>query len=206
MITWIVIAILGVLLLIVLKKLYEKKEAPRAKALPQHVPELHLKAADARAGDSISVSGAGDEFSDLDFTVETRNEYQAGARRWVELRGMYRNRRVLLEISVQDEQEVWTVPDARSLSLDELALSEDDLGELDQRQNASDFFNFEEKNWYYRFSREFVSRTEAASFYGWVFREEGTKRLMLVRKAEGEPFSAVIGVPVNPGDVTVYRA
>jgi hypothetical protein len=28
----------------------------------------------------------------------------------------------------------------------------------------------------------------------------------LIRKAEGEPFSAVIGVPVSPADVTVYRA
>jgi hypothetical protein len=207
MITWTVVAVLAVLLLLVLKKLFEKPAArPAARALPQNMPEVNLKVADARAGDSVSVSGAGDEFSDLDFTVEARNEYQAGARRWIELRGMYRDRRVMLEVSAHDELEVWAVTDARGVTLDELALGEADLGELDQRQNASDFFEFEGKNWYYRFSREFSSRTEGAAFYGWVFREEGTKRIMLLRKAEGEPFSAVIGVPINPGDVTVYRA
>lgn len=206
MITWIVIAVLGVLLLLVLKKLLAKPAAGPAKPLPQNAPDVNVKVADARVGDSISVSGAGDEFSDLDFTVEARHEYQLGPRRWIELRGMYRNRRAMLEISIEDELEVNAVPDGRRLTLDELAISEQDLGDLDERQNASDFFEFEGKNWYYRFSREFVARGEGSNFYGWVFREDGTKRIMLVRKAEGEPFSAVIGVPVSPADVTVYRA
>jgi tRNA nucleotidyltransferase/poly(A) polymerase len=69
MITLTVVAILAVLLLIVLKNLFAKP-APQAKPLPQNVPDANLKVTDARERDAISVSGAGDEFSDLDFTVE----------------------------------------------------------------------------------------------------------------------------------------
>jgi hypothetical protein len=206
MITLTIVAILGVLLVLVLRKLFAKPAAPP----PKQPVEVDVKITDARAGDTISVAGAGDEVNDLDFTVEGRNEYQLGQRRWIELRGTYRNRRVLLELSVEDEIEVYAVTDPARLTLAELALSEDDLGQLDERQNTSDFFEFEGTNWYYRFSREFRlmpgPESQGANFYGWLFREDGAKRIVLVKKAEGEPFVAVIGSKVNPADITVYRA
>ena len=175
MITLLVVAVLGVVLILVLKKLFEKPPAPPPKPV-ENVADVTI--ADARTGDSISVSGAGDEFADLDFTVENRNDYSLGPRRWLELRGMYKNRRVVLEVSVAE------------------------------RQNTADFFAFDGKNWYYCLSREFAwnGSGQGASFYGWLFREEGTGRALLIRKSEGEAFNALIGVKVNPGDVTVYRA
>ena len=205
MITLLVVAVLGVVLILVLKKLFEKPPAPPPKPV-ENVADVTI--ADARTGDSISVSGAGDEFADLDFTVENRNDYSLGPRRWLELRGMYKNRRVVLEVSVADEVEIYAATDGRRLTLDELALNEDDLGQLDERQNTADFFAFDDKNWYYCLSREFAwnGSGQGASFYGWLFREEGTGRALLIRKSEGEAFNALIGVKVNPGDVTVYRA
>jgi hypothetical protein len=207
MITLTIVAVLGVLLIVVLKKLFEKPAAPPPAAKPV---DLEVKIADARTGDTVSVVGAGDEMSDLDFTVEGRNQYQLGQRRWIELRGTYRNRRVLLDISMEDEIQVWAVTDAARLTLAELALSEEDLGQLDERQNTSDFFEFEGTNWYYRLSREFLlsadRESQGANFYGWLFREDGGKRMILVKKAEGEAFVAVIGSKVNPADITVYRA
>jgi len=201
MITLIVVAVLAFLLVIVLKKLFAKPAAPP----PKPVEDLgSIKVTGARAGDSISIAGAGDNLGDLDFTIEQRRDYDLGPRRWIELRGRYRERRVLLEISVEDEAEVFAVTDPRALSLEDIDVSEDDLAQMDERQNASDYFEYDGQPWYYRLSREFPS--PGAPFYGWVFRQKGGGRTMLVRKAEGEPFTVVIGTRVNPDDITVYRA
>ena len=98
MITLTLVAILGVLLVIVLMKLFNHQEevaAPRAK-----VPDLaNLKVTDARVGDMISVSGAGDDLSDLDFTADRCAWFEAGPRRWFELSGGYRERRVALRVA-----------------------------------------------------------------------------------------------------------
>lgn len=212
MITLTVIALLAILLIIVLREL-RKPAQPRNGYRQQAHPPLKpaedfssIKVTDARAGDSISIHGAGHEFRDLDFTVESRNEYQVGRRQWIELRGTYRERRVLLQVDAGDTVETWLVTDPHDYTLADLQLSEDDLGQIDERQNTADNFQFDGKAWYYRLSKEFVLDNRGGNFYGWVFREEGDAHNMLVRKPQGEPFTAVIGARVNPADVTVYRA
>jgi hypothetical protein len=208
MLTLTILAVLVILLVVVLRKLFKKgKQAAGSKP----VEDLSsTPITEARKGDSVSVNGAGDQFSDLDFVVESRNQYEVGQRRWIELRGAYRERRVMIEIWAGDELEVSVVPDSKRLTLEDLGLSEEDLSQIDERQNTADNFEYEAKPWYYLFSREFVlfrdSQTQGTSFYGWVFREDGGARTMLIRKAESEGFAASIGARVNPGDITVYRA
>jgi hypothetical protein len=207
-ITLTLVIVLGALLILVLKRLFQTPGAPAAPATPK--PDLaSLTIADARVGDSISVAGAGDNFSDLDFTVDHRADYEAGEKRWFEVSGKYRERRVSLEVRGDDELEVRGFLDGRKLTLEDLALSEDDLAQMDERQNTADNFGFEDKNWYYRFSREIGvfrdGQPQGAGFYGWEFEEEGGARFLSVRKREGEPFSAAIAVKLNPGDITVYR-
>ncbi len=98
--------------------------------------------------------------------------------------------------------------DGRKITLDELGLSEDDLGEIDRRQNAADNFEFEDALWKYRWSREigiFGERSlEGTGCYVWRF-EDDKKRVLTIRKLAGEPFTAYISQRVDPGDVTVYR-
>ena len=82
MITLTVEAILVVLLVLVLMQFFKKK--PETSSLPQ--PDLaNLKPTDAIAGDVISISGAGDDFNDLDFTADRCTWVQAGVRHWSEL-------------------------------------------------------------------------------------------------------------------------
>jgi hypothetical protein len=70
MITLTLVAVLGVLLVIVLMKLFNHSEEP-APTPRAPAPDLaNLKVTDARVGDMISVSGAGDDLSDLDFTAD----------------------------------------------------------------------------------------------------------------------------------------
>src|SRR5581483_9211190 len=150
--------ILGVLLIIVLKKLFQRPAAAEnrggAPAAPK--PDLgSLSIKDARPGDVISVPGAGDNLSDLDMTVERRNRSEAGEKQWIELTGKYRERHVALEVRDEDDElDVRGFLDGKKLSLEDLGLCEDDLAQMDERQNTADNFQFDGKNWYYRLSKE----------------------------------------------------
>jgi hypothetical protein len=160
-------------------------------------------------GDLVSVSGAGDDFSDLDFKIDRQNRYQAGEKQWVELGGMYRERRVYLEVVDEDELQVSVVQHPNKLTLEELGLNEQDLGDIDDRQNTADNFEYDGKVWYYRFSKEIVmvrdGQARGTGYYMWEFREDGGNRLLDIRKGEGEPFTASVAALVNAGDITIYR-
>lgn len=169
----------------------------------------NLKISDARPRDTLSVVGAAADFSDVDFTVDRRDWFEAGSRRWTVLSGTWRDRRVALEVHNEDNTEVLGNFDGRKITLDELGLSEEDLGELDARQNPADFLDFEGKFWLWRFSRELGVFSEGAGtgrgFYCWQFQEQDGKRYLSVRKFEGEPFTASIWIRVEPTDITVFR-
>ena len=208
MITLTLVALLGALLVIVLMKLFNHPEEPAPVRAP--APDLaHLKVTDARVGDMISVSGAGDDLSDLDFTADRGAWYEAGPRRWFELSGGYRERRVALRVATGDDVEAAVETDPRKLTIEDLALSEDDLAQMDERQNTADFFEFDGKTWLYHLSREVQvhrsDQAEVAGFYYWEFQERGGKGLLGIRKAESEPFAVTLATTVHPDDVTIYR-
>jgi len=186
---------------------WDKKAAPE--------PDLaHLAIKDAMVRDTLSVAGAAEDFTDIDFTVDRRDVYEAGSTQWFEVSGMWRDRRVYLEVHTDDVVEVHGNFDGRRLTLDDFGLTEDDIGEIDQCQNPNDFLDFEGKFWLYRFSREVglfsEGHTTGRGFYCWQFQEQGDKdqggkRYINVRKFEGEPFTAAIWKKVEPSDITVFR-
>jgi hypothetical protein len=176
-------------------------------------PDLaNLKITDARVGDTLSVAGSAgvsEDLSDVDFTIDRRDQYEAGSRIWTTFSGTWRGRRVYLEVHNEDTVDVLGNFDGRRITLDELGLGEADLSELDARQNPNDFFDFEGKFWMYGFSREMGlfsdGRDTGRGFYGWQFHEQGGERFLSVRKFEGEPFAASIWIRIPPADVTVFR-
>jgi hypothetical protein len=177
---------------------------------PAAVPDLaNLQVTDARVGDVLSVLGAGDDFSDVDFTVDRLDVYEAGSRTWRAVSGMWRNRRVFLEVHNEETVAVLGNFDGRTIALDEIGMNEADMGELDSRQNQTDFIDFEGKFWLYRFSREMGIFTGGHStgqgFYAWQFAEQDGKRFLAIRKFQSEPFVGNIWIKVEPADVTVYR-
>jgi hypothetical protein len=169
----------------------------------------NLKITDARVGDTLSVTGAAEDFSDLDFTVDRLDSYEAGSRRWTELSGSWRDRRVYLEVHNEDTAEVFGNFDGRKLTLDELGVSEDDLGAMDERQNPADFFDYDGKFWLYRSSREAGvfsgGNATGRGFYCWQFQEQSGKRFLSIRKFEGEPFMGSIWTRIEPADISVFR-
>lgn len=209
MTTFIVLAILIALLIWVLMQLSKKSSAERA-AAPAPGPDLaNLKVTDAREGDVISLTGAGDNFTDLDFTADRYTRFDAGAHPWFELSGSYHERRVALRVAGDEDLELAVHNDARKLTLEDLGLNEEDLAQMDERQNTADSFEFDGAVWLYRRSREVKAwrdgRSQAGAFYYWEFQEEGGKRLLAIRKVEGEPFAVTLYTGIPEGDVTVYR-
>src|ERR1051326_1570361 len=207
MITLTIEIVLAVLLGFVLMNLFRKRPST---PVPEPLPDLaNLKPTDARAGDIISVTGAGDDFSDLDFTADRCLWMQAGSHHWSELSGPYRERRVSMRAGTNSDGdlEVAIHTDPRKLSIEDFGLSEPDLADLDERQNTGDYFEFDNKTWLYRLSREVQVTGSGApsSFYYWEFQERGGPGLLAIRKAEGEPFIATVYTSVSPGNVTVYR-
>lgn len=169
----------------------------------------NLRITDARLGDTLSITGAAPDFSDIDFTVDRYDRYEAGTRRWIQLSGPWRELRVYLEVHNEDVAEVLGQFDGRKITLDELGLSEDDLAQIDERQNPADFFDYDGKFWLYRFSHEAGVFSTGANtgrgFYTWQFQEQGSQRFLSIRKFEGQPFTASIWVKVEPSDITVFR-
>src|SRR6516162_55307 len=152
MITFTLVAILGILLVIVLMQLFKKTPAPAPAAPPEDL--ANLKITDARPGDALSVAGAGDRMTDLDFTVERGTRYEAGSRTWVELTGPYQERRVALRVGGDEEVETYLHSSPQRITLDEIGVSEDDLAQIDERQNPADNFEYDNTNWLYQLSRE----------------------------------------------------
>ena len=88
-------------------------------------------------------------------------------------------------------------------------VSEDDLAQMDERQNPADSFEYDNLPWQYELSREVRgwrdNQPQPATFYYWEFRTQDRKRLLGIRKAEGEPFTVTEYAWISPADVTVYR-
>src|SRR4051794_37919912 len=165
---------LGILFALFLMNIFKKRTPPPPSA-PQ--PDLaNLKPTDARTGDVISISGVGDNMTDLDFTADRTTWYHAGGRNWIEISGPYHERRVALRVVNDDEVEVFASVDPRKLSLAEVGVSEDDLAEMDERQNPADSFAFDNADWLYRQSADANAKRDdqpqPAQFYYWEFREQ----------------------------------
>jgi hypothetical protein len=206
MFTVLTLLVLGTLLGKVLMQLFKKQ--PPASTGPA-ADLANLKVTDARAGDAISLSGAGENYTDLDFTADRLTRYQGGARRWFEIGGPYLERRATLRVGGDEEVEVHLHSDARKLAIEDLGLAEEDLAEMDERQNTADSFVFDGKTWLYRLSKEIEATRDdqsgATGFYYWEFQEQNGKGLIAIRKAAGEPFAVTSYTGIPAADVTIYR-
>ena len=204
-ITFTLTGVLVALLVVVLMQLFKK---PRVPAAP--VEDLaNLQPSQARAGDVISIAGAGDNMTDLDFTSDRCTWFRAGAHNWFELSGPYKERRVAMRVDASADGAVSISTEARQPTLEDLGLSEEDLAQMDERQNTGDDFDFDGKVWMYRMSREVQStrsdQPQPVGFYCWEYREQCGTGILVIRKEQAEPFAVTRYRGIPAADVTIYR-
>jgi hypothetical protein len=207
-ITFTLAGVLFALLVVVLMQLFKKPQAPAPQAAP--VEDLaNLKPDQARAGDVISIAGAGDGMTDLDFNSDRCTWFQAGTHNWFELSGPYRERRVAMRVDTSGDRSVCIDTDVRPPTLEDLGLSEEDLAQMDERQNTGDSFDFDGKVWMYRMSREVQStrsdQPQPTGFYCWEFQEQSGPGFIAIRKEQAEPFAVTRYRGIPAADVTIYR-
>jgi hypothetical protein len=215
-ITGTLLALLGFALAVVLWAMFRTpsnapKQVPGAKppAIKPAVNPLDVDVWDAQKGDVISITGAAEDFSDLDFAVDRRSAYQGSVQRWIDLSGEFRGQRVYLEVYRHPQPDLLGILDPRKLGIADIGVSENQLADFDTRQDPSVVIEFEGKKWNWESSREiryFENETGSGEgLYRWLFREPGGARLICIEKWEGEPFEVRIARRLNQRDVTVYR-
>jgi hypothetical protein len=213
-ITTVLLSILGLLLVIVLILMMRAPSGRKKIAAPPAAsPALSDGLAElvsVRKGDVISIHAAAEDYSDLDFTVDRRSVYQHGNRRWIDLSGEFRGRRVYLEVHQGAKAEVLGLLDGRQLTLTDAGTTEQQLAEMDAKQNPWMFLEFEGKRWKYESSRELGyfenEQGPGEGLYRWLFKEENGPRLLCIEKWEGEPFDVRIAQRLNSTGINVYRA
>ncbi|MBI4906689.1 MAG: hypothetical protein HY820_23880 [Acidobacteria bacterium] len=212
MITTTILVVLGIALVFVVWQMMRNPKKPRGEVTPMP-PVAAIGASvdlwNAQPGDVVSIHGAAEDFSDLDFTVNQRNAYQAAGRRWIGLAGDFRGRPVFLEVNRAATMEVMGILDPTQFTLPDVGLTEERLADFDSRQDSSAFVEFLGKRWQFKSSRElayFENEGEARGLYRWLFSEKGGARMLCVEKCEGEPFQIQLAQNLNAQDITVYRA
>ena len=212
MFTTTILVLLGIALIFVIWQMMRSGKAP-ARAVTAMPAVASGAAADlwtARVGDVISIQGAAEDFSDLDFTVDQRNAYEGASRRWIDLSGEFRGTRVFLEVSRASGVEVMGLLDRKRFTLADINVSEDQLADLDARQDPKAVIPFEGKPWRYESSRELAyfesEGDQPKGLYRWLFAEAGGPRLLCVEKWVGEPFDVRLARRLNHQDITVYRS
>ena len=206
---WFLLAVLIVVLIILLAIYMRKdKDKTRPPAPVENLAELSVAA--ATIGDNISIRGAGDDYADLNFTVDRKNRHEADGDKWIELSGRYNGRRIYVEVSEDDEVEVTVDLSRVEIALGDLGLNEDDLLRLDESQDQSESTEYDGSTWRYESSHEISCFKDDGAghvgYYGWDFREQDGERILSVEKWEGEPFEVCLARRVNSDDVQVFRS
>ena len=161
----------------------------RKPAAPQE-DLANLKITDARVKDTLSVTGAAEDFSDIDFTVDRCDRYEAGSKRWTELSGTWRNRRVFLEVHNEDTVEVLGSFDGQQDHARRTGAERRRHGAAGCPARTPPIFFSISEGKFLAFTDSagrwaFFSERGAATgrgFYGWEFHEQDGKRFLSVRK------------------------
>ncbi len=204
---WFIIGILVIALIVVVMFISRKKKQTKPTESIEALTDLRVT--DAQVGDSISISGAGDDYEDLNFDVDRKHRYDSGGDESFELSGLYRGQRVFLEVSDDDQISVVLNAGKVKPELHELGLNEEDLARVDENQDRAEVCEYDGRRWNFQESGEVQFFREEGStgegFYSWEFRDQSGARVLSVQKWEGEPFEVSLGQVVNADDVHVFR-
>ncbi len=200
---------LGIVFIVVIVAMRKKESSSAAKPQERPVDLSSLTIKDARARDIVTIHGAGADFEDLTFRVDEVHRYEWGNDSWYELEGQSPKGRVFLEWADDGGLEVSLTDPGKSLRIQELGLSEEQLAQFDEEQSAANGIEFEGVPFHYESSHEVgffeQGQGEGEGFYLWNFTSGDGKRTLAVEKWEGEAFEASFASKIDPADVQILR-
>ena len=207
---WVLLTILGVILLVILRKIASKRrEAAGGSGFVGSGERSDVSIFEARVGDQLEIDGVGERYEEVRLSIDRRSRYESGGETWYEMSGNHRGERVYVEAYEDDEPEVTVQLEAARLSLDDLGLGDEDLARMDDERSSSNNFSYGEETWRYVSSEEIGysknDRSALEGYYNWDFESADGRRVLFVEKWEDEPFVAGIAYRVHPDDVRVFR-
>ncbi|MCP4606628.1 MAG: DUF4178 domain-containing protein [Proteobacteria bacterium] len=197
---------------VVLFKVFGKKKQVSSK--PKHRAEnsenlANLEIQNARIGDTLVLSGAGENFDDLTFSVDRKYRYEADGFSWYELSGKHRGKRVNLEWSEDDELEVF-LNTRKGIKLAHLNLTAKDLQKMDNEESNTGSIDFEGKQWSLESCQEALyfrdDADDGEKFKVWDFSSEDQEQRLYVEKWEGDPYEAGLAQRIEPSTITIFRS
>lgn len=211
-----VIVALVVAVVVLAVKFSKMKEAEEERqAQEEHDANFDFENIDdirrVKRGDVVSFKGAGERFEDIDVVVDRINRYEAEEEDpWFEISGKWRGDRVHIEVCEDDDIEV-TFDTGEEYTIEDLGLTEEDLGRFDEEESKSNTFTFQDKTWRYEESceQQYFKDGQGAGvgFYAWEFSCDDNDELSLyIEKYEGDPFVVGIARELNPNAITVLAA
>ena len=157
----------------------------------------------------VAIQNASRDYEDVTFTVEKIHRYEWGDESRYELVGSAPGGQVSLEW-IEDERLYISLTLPRSsCRIQQLGITEDDLGRMDEEQSAANTVEHDGKTYHYESSHEVGyfedGRGEGEGFYLWNFESDDEKNSISIEKWEGEAFQASVSSYALEGDVVVYR-
>ena len=177
--------------------------------MPKPTDLANLTVKDAARGDNVILSGAGQSYEDLSFTVGSAQPLRVQRRAVVRAeRPQRRSKRVFLEWSEDDELEI-TIQRQGGLTLEAIGVQRRRPGPNGTRRDrgpASSSTRTSDGS-IGRAPRPDISRDEGPEgegFYYWKFDCDDLQ--LFIEKYEGDPFEVGISERIDSGRVRIFRA
>ena len=206
--TYFITILVVVAIVLLLFSIFKKpKGAKVAVVIEESLADLSI--VDAQTGDVVTISGADEDYEDMNFTIDRKNRYEAGGDVWHELSGVSNHRRVFIECEDDDGPEVSIIRE-NDLKIGDIGVTEDQLGKMDEEESRTNFVEFGGEKFFYTDSGEVTyfknDGARGEGFYSWSFEDEAGDRKLFVEKFEGDPFAVGISEKIDPGRATVFRS
>ncbi len=160
-------------------------------------------------GDFVQISESVGGQSNISFRVRGVNRYETEQSGWSEYYGGHLGRTVCLEVVPGLEDQVGVVFSDRTLRLDQVGLTEDDLVNWDEGKAACEYFEFDGELWDFEWSGETwchaADSSTQDSYYGWDFVGRGSGRTLCVEKREEYPFEVCLVHMIDRERIRVTR-
>lgn len=182
----------------------------RKKRKPTGVTSPPESVKDAAVGDVFTVMGFDVEYDDGYYLIETKNRYSTQYSQWYELVAADADRKLWVYWSNDGGQLfVSATKSNEPIGLDTLGLTGEDLKMVDEQHSLSNYFTYDEREFYYLNSGEAFffqdDLGDGIGYYTWDLISADERTVLSIDKFEGRPYECYFSDIVTSDSITVYK-